>query len=212
MIDKTLSPEAARRFYDRLGRLYDVAEFYESKAKRSAFERLALRPGEWALNVGVGTGHELGRLLADVGPQGCVVGLDLSRTMLRLSRERYGAPVVQADAGRLPFAPERFDALYCAYTLDLIGLATLPGVLHEFRRVLKRGGRAVVVTLTEGVNLPSKAFVGMWKAAYTVSPIACGGCRPLQLSDMSQDAGFTDVSREVVVQFGVPSEVLALVR
>ena len=57
----------------------------------------------------------------------------------------------------------------------------------------------------------SKLVVGVWTAVYRVSPVACGGCRPLHLAEMVAQAGFRDVVREVVVQMGAPSEVVTAV-
>lgn len=212
MIEDTLSAERARRFYDWLGKRHDWAEFYESRAKRRALQQLALSPGLDVLNVGVGTGKEHAAITAQVGPQGRAFAVDLSPVMLRLARERTAAPVVQADGRLLPFASARFDRVFAAYVLDLIPASDLTGVLAAFRRVLKPGGRLVVASLTEGVNPPSRAFVALWKAAYAVSPVVCGGCRPIQLAALAGQAGFDAIQREVVVQMGVPSEVLVATR
>ncbi|RME76158.1 MAG: methyltransferase domain-containing protein [Chloroflexi bacterium] len=208
MIKNTISPEAARRFYDRLGAGHDRAEMYESRAKQVGLERLALSPGLRLLNVGVGTGKEHRLLVDGVGPTGLPAGIDLSPVMLRLTRDRTAAPLCQADARRLPFRSGAFDRLFSAYVLDLIPLDDLPGLLAEMRRVLRPGGRLVLVSLTEGVNLPSRAIVGLWKLLYAASPVACGGCRPVQLAGLVRQAGFQQVSREVVVQLAVPSEVI----
>jgi hypothetical protein len=66
----------------------------------------------------------------------------------------------------------------------------------------------VIVSLTEGVNNPSRLVVALWKAVYALSPIVCGGCRPLELSEIVRRTGFREVEREVLVQLGVPSEVI----
>ncbi|MGE5222809.1 MAG: ubiquinone biosynthesis protein UbiE, partial [Omnitrophica WOR_2 bacterium] len=86
--------------------------------------------------------------------------------------------------------------------------AELPGILSEFRRVLKDDGRVVLVALTEGVNFPSRLLMATWKALYKISPVACAGCRPLQLSALFKKAGFNQVQREVVVQLAMPSEII----
>jgi hypothetical protein len=66
----------------------------------------------------------------------------------------------------------------------------------------------VLVALTEGVDFPSRALVAVWKGLYAISPIACAGCRPLQLAALLEQAGFKQVQREVVVQLAMPSEIL----
>jgi ubiquinone/menaquinone biosynthesis C-methylase UbiE len=212
VIEETISPEAARRFYDRLGQGYDWAERYEGRAKKLALARLDLSPGQRVLNVGVGTGQEHAQIQSAVTPDGLAFGLDLSPVMLKLTQDRLGVPLCEANAGRLPFTQASFDRLFSTYVLDLISAAQLPSLLTEFHRLLKPGGRLVLVSLTEGVNLPSKILVGLWKMAYAVSPVACGGCRPVQLAGLVGQAGFSQVEREVVVQLGIPSEIIVAQR
>jgi len=208
MIEETISTKAAQRFYDRLGAGHDWAEFYEGRAKQVGLERLNLAPGQRLLNVGVGTGKAHAQLKTAVTPEGATFGLDLSAVMLKLAYSRTNTPMCRADARRLPFAPASFDRLISTYVLDLLPARHLPALLAGFCRVLKPGGRMVLVSLTEGVDMPSRALVALWKAVYAVSPIACGGCRPVQLAPLVQQAGFNQVQREVIVQLGIASEVV----
>jgi ubiquinone/menaquinone biosynthesis C-methylase UbiE len=197
-----------QQFYNRVGKLYDWAEQFEGKAKVRAFERLMVGRGDRVLNVGAGTGIDQQKLARQVGSTGLVVAVDISSVMLKLVRQRTGQPVVQADARDLPFAPETFDGLFCSYVLDLIPLRDLGATLDEFRRVLRPGGLIALVTLTEGVTPLSRALVGIWKRLYAVSPIVCGGCRPIELLTLVDRSGFRDLSREVVVEAGFPSQVV----
>ena len=205
---EALSTRTARRVYDRLGRRHDWGERYEDRAKARALELLDARPGQWALNVGVGTGLDHRRLQAAVLPGGVAVGLDLSAVMAALTRARTGAPVCLADARRLPVRTGGVDRLLCTYVLDLLPAGDLPVVLGEFWRVLVPGGRVALVTLTEGVTATSRVVMAAWKALYAVSPIATFGCRPLQVAGLVGAAGFVGLRCEVVVQLGVPSEVI----
>ena len=208
MIQDTISREAARRYYDRLGAYQDWAGRFEGRAKTRALDLLAPTPGSRVLNVGVGTGKEHAHIVAAVAPDGVAVGLDVSPVMLRLTRARTGTSVCLGDARRLPYASASFDCLFAAYVLDLLPAPDLPGLIHDFRRVLVPGGRLVLVTLTEGVNRPSRALIVLWKQIYAISPEGCGGCRPLQLAGLVEQAGFRLAKREVVVQWGVPSEII----
>lgn len=212
VIENTISRAAARRFYDRLGAGHDLAERYEGRAKGRAVEQLGLAPGQHVLSAGVGTGKEHALIKAAVEPGGVAFGVDVSRVMLGLTRAHTGAPLCAADVRDLPFASSVFDRVFSSYVLDLIPLADLPRVLAELRRVLRPGGRLALVSLTEGVGPASRAVVALWKLVYAVSPVACGGCRPLELARLVSDAGFSDVRREAVVQLGVPSEVLLAAR
>lgn len=212
MISETVSRSSARHFYNLWGQHYDWFSFYEARAKECALEMLGLQPGQRVLNVGLGTGKEHLQLQAAIAPGGLAFGVDLSRRMLFAARERTGAPLCEADGLFLPYGDRSFERLLCAYVLDLIPAGEILNWLEGFRRVLAPGGMAVLLSLTEGVDPTSRAFVGLWKAAYTISPISCGGCRPLQLSERVLDAGFASVERKIVVQFGVPSEIVLVRR
>ena len=212
MIQDTISRAAARRYYDRLGAYQDWAGRFEGYAKARALALLAPTPGSRVLNVGVGTGKEHAHIAAAVAPGGVAVGLDVSPVMLNLTRTRTGTSVCLGDARRLPFTGAGFDCLFAAYVLDLLPAPDLPDLLHDFRHVLVPGGRLVLVTLTEGVDRPSRALIALWKRIYAISPEGCGGCRPLQLAGLVREAGFRLTTREVVVQWGVPSEVIVAER
>lgn len=208
VIKETISPKAARRFYDRLGWGYDWAERYEGQAKQLALARLKLASGQYVLNVGVGSGQQQLKIQAGIEPGRIAFGLDLSPVMLKLTQSRTVALLCEGNASQLPYRTDSFDRLFAAYVLDLIPVRELPALLTEFRRVLKPKGRLGLVSLTEGVNLPSRLLIGLWKLVYIVNPVACGGCRPVELAGLVKQAGFSQVEREVVVQLGVPSEVI----
>jgi ubiquinone/menaquinone biosynthesis C-methylase UbiE len=208
MDDKTLPTSAVQRFYDRIGSRYDWFEFYEGRAKERAHEALELANDLRILSVGVGTGKELDQIIPMISPEGLAYGLDISPVMLHLTQQRTAAWVCQADARQLPYANQSFDRLYAAYVLDLLPLADIPDLVNDFFRVLKSGGRMVILALTEGVDLPSRALVAIWKGIFELNPTMCGGCRPLRLLDIVRVAGFKQVEREVIVQLGVPSEII----
>ena len=208
LIQDTISPTAAQKYYDLWGRHYDWFSFFESRAKSRSLELLDLQPGLSLLHVGLGTGKEHEWIVTHIEPDGRAYGLDLSLMMLQVARARLDSPLCQADGGYLPFGHRRFDRLYAAYVIDLIPTSLIPVWLQGFRRVLKPGGCMVLLTLTEGVTVTSRAVVSLWKAAYRLYPLACGGCRPLQLTDLMQQAGFQFMQDEIIIQFGIPSQVI----
>jgi ubiquinone/menaquinone biosynthesis C-methylase UbiE len=208
MPEKILPTPAAQRFYDRIGSRYDLFEFYEGRAKERAFAALDLQASLKVLSVGVGTGKELARIKTGVSPGGSAVGLDLSMEMCRLARERVGATICQADARRIPFQRQVYDRIYAGYVLDLLPYRDLQALIQDFRGQLQSGGKLVILALTEGVDFPSKALVSIWKGVFNLSPAMCGGCRPLELLELVEGAGFRDIQREVIVQAGVPSELI----
>ena len=206
--DTTISRAEARRVYNTLGAGLDRAARYEGRARRSALDALDLHPDQRALQIGVGTGGEQLALARAVGAGGQVVGLDLSRTMLMLTRRTSDTPLCEGDAVALPFAAQSFDRLFCAYVLDLLPAADLPRALAEFARVLRPDGRAALVSLTEGITPTSRLFVAAWNLRFRRDARAMGGCRPLQLLPLVERAGLAVVRREVIVQRGFPSEVV----
>ena len=209
MSEKIMPSSAAQQFYDRIGSSYDWFEFYEGRAKECAFRALHLTSGLRVLSVGVGTGKELGKIQAAISPGGTAFGLDLSPVMARLAMERVGTTICQADARQLPFADQAYDRLYAGYLLDLLPYADLGQLLLDFWRVLSPKGKLVILALTEGVDLPSKTLVSIWKGVFAISPAMCGGCRPLELYQLVQEVGFTNIKRQVIVQAGVPSELIS---
>jgi len=204
------APGRIARFYDRIAALYDWTTFFEGNAKAAALEALAPQPGERILNVGVGTGREHAVIERALGRSGLAVGVDLSRRMLHVARRRVRAPLVQADLYQLPFPAGAFDAVFCTYVLDLLDAATLPAVLQGFSRLLRPGGRVVLLTLTEGVSPLSKATMALWKAVYRLAPLACGGCRPISWRDAAMWSGFRVRVHRVVEQCGMPSALYLL--
>jgi demethylmenaquinone methyltransferase/2-methoxy-6-polyprenyl-1,4-benzoquinol methylase len=120
--------------------------------KRFAVEASGVRPGERVLDIAGGTG-DLARLFSRrVGPQGEVVLTDINPGMLRHGRDRLlddgiVLPLVQCDAEGLPFGSERFDCVAVAFGLR--NMTHKEAALSEMRRVLKPGGRLVVLEFSK---------------------------------------------------------------
>ena len=108
---------------------------------------LAPRPGEHILDIGVGPGllaYDLARL---VGPKGRVVGVDVSADMVALAGARPGdlaqVELTVGDATRLPAPDGAFDAAVSTQVYEYV--ADMPTALAELHRVLKPGGRALIL-------------------------------------------------------------------
>ena len=116
--------------------------------KHSTHSLLRLRPNERVLDVGCGAGDDVRELAAMVAPNGCAVGVDKSKLMIDEARRRAigcGLPV-QFEVGealRLPWQANYFDA--CRADRLLQHLPQPDRALNEMLRVLKPGGRLVVV-------------------------------------------------------------------
>jgi ubiquinone/menaquinone biosynthesis C-methylase UbiE len=102
------------------------------------------------LSIGCGTG-ELEQHLA--ASRHAVVGLDISRQMLRRARRNGLERLVAADARFLPFAGARFDAVIFP---ESIGHLALPETLAEALRVLKPGGRLLITTYARSIAVHAR--------------------------------------------------------
>jgi SAM-dependent methyltransferase len=132
---------SARAGYDLWSKTYDsTPNPVVAMDSRHTIKLLSPQQGEAILDAGCGTGRNLKEmLLAGSLP----TGVDFSHGMLKIARQNYpSVPIALADLERpLPFQDESFDAVLCS----LIGehLSALCGVVQEFHRALKRGGRLV---------------------------------------------------------------------
>lgn len=118
-----------------------------ARQRERVVDLLAPGPGQTVLDVGCGPGL-LARLLAEaVGDDGAVIGVDTSRPMLNLARQRCAGlrqvAVIEADAAHLPLGAGGMDAAAC--TQVLLYLQEPRAVLAALNRTLRPGGRAVIV-------------------------------------------------------------------
>jgi demethylmenaquinone methyltransferase/2-methoxy-6-polyprenyl-1,4-benzoquinol methylase len=172
--DNRQSPDFAgqvNRMFDRVAGRYDAlnslmtAGLHHRWRERAA-ERAELRAGDAALDVCCGTGDLALELARRVTPGGHVVGCDFSEPMLDLAREKAvergvdGVRFEWADALQLPYDGERFDAVTVGFGVR--NLADLDRGLRELARVLKPGGRAVILEITTPTRPPLSIFYSLW--------------------------------------------------
>lgn len=115
--------------------------------RREVLRALELRPGERVLDMGSGPGFLALDMGVAVGPSGRVCGIDISESMLAMSRARCaGQPWVEfhpGDAIRLPFPDGEFDVAVSTQVYEYVGDITT--ALVELRRVLRPRGRALIL-------------------------------------------------------------------
>jgi phosphatidylethanolamine/phosphatidyl-N-methylethanolamine N-methyltransferase len=146
-VSATASAQAAvNGVYERLAPVYDVVYgLLLDHGRQAAVARLAPKPGETILEVGVGTG-----LSAVAYPRTCrVTAIDVSAPMLGRAQERLAKRECQhvrlcrMDAGHLAFTEGVFDAVYAPYVLNVVPDPI--GVVREMMRVCRPGGRLVLL-------------------------------------------------------------------
>ena len=204
LIESVGEADQVRRYYDRKSRHYDdLLEPLERRARLLGLDRAGIKPLDRVLEVAVGTGATLVEIARRLDPGNVVQGVDLSPGMLQRAREKAQTAGLRnielrgGDARRLPFPDETFDVLYNSYMLDLIHLADMPAVLGEFQRVLRPGGRMVLVNLSkrhpDRVTVLERLY--RWLPERMV-PRLVGLCRPVAMADQVAAAGFEEVSRQ----------------
>jgi demethylmenaquinone methyltransferase / 2-methoxy-6-polyprenyl-1,4-benzoquinol methylase len=207
--------------YERIERLmaFGSGPWY----RRSALQRAGLSAGATVLDVGIGTGLVAREALRLVGAQGRLIGIDPSPGMLSQVR-LPGVPLLQGRAEALPVADASADFLSLGYALR--HLADVGAAFAEFHRVLRPGGRLLVLEITRPAGkLASVLLKGYMRLAvpalaqivarrnhspelwryYWDTIEAC--IPPQQVMQALRNAGFTDVQRHV--QLGVFSEYTA---
>lgn len=157
--------------FDRIAGRYDLLNSVMTAGlhhrwRQRAADLTGLAPGDAALDVCCGTGDLALELAARVAPGGHVVGCDFSEPMLDLAREKAaargggGVRFEWADALALPYDDGRFDAVTVGFGAR--NLSDLDGGLREMARVLRPGGRLVVLEITQPRRPPLSTFYSLW--------------------------------------------------
>jgi demethylmenaquinone methyltransferase/2-methoxy-6-polyprenyl-1,4-benzoquinol methylase len=192
--------------YDALNSVMTAGLHHRWRAR--AADRAELSAGDSALDVCCGTGDLALELASRVAPGGSVVGCDFSEPMLDLAREKAGTRSIEgvrfewADALSLPYDASRFDAVTVGFGVR--NLADLDRGLREMARVLRPGGRLVVLEITQPTRPPLSTFFSLWfdrvvpllgslseeSEAYSYLPESVRGFpAPQRLAEMMDDAG-----------------------
>ena len=140
------------RLYDLLGAILMLGRGPAMRERTIALAHLA--PGESVLEVGCGTGEIALRAKARLGPRGSVTGIDPSPEMIAVARLKAARANLDVDyrvasVEALPFADATFDVVLSSLMMHHLPEDLKPRALAEIRRVLKPGGRLLIVDLTE---------------------------------------------------------------
>lgn len=156
--------------YDRANTLMTAGQ--DGRWRRAAVRAARLDRGGVALDVACGTGKLTADLAAAVGPEGRVVGVDLSPGMLDEARRAFGSlpgvEFVLGNALALPVADASFDAATIAFGLR--NLSSFEDGFRELARAVRSGGRVVCLEL----SVPRPRFMGsVYRGIFRISaPVA----------------------------------------
>jgi demethylmenaquinone methyltransferase/2-methoxy-6-polyprenyl-1,4-benzoquinol methylase len=158
--------------FDRIARVYDrmnaiMTAGLDRRWRERAADLADVGPGAHVLDVATGTGDLAFELARRVDPGGRIVGVDFSENMLALARDKAtaapGAVVPEfaaANALALPYPDDTFDAAtvgFGARNFDDLGRG-----LAEMARVVRPGGRVVVLEITTPTRPPLSTVLGVW--------------------------------------------------
>jgi demethylmenaquinone methyltransferase/2-methoxy-6-polyprenyl-1,4-benzoquinol methylase len=152
--------------FDRIAGVYDLMNSVMTAGlhhrwRARAADMAALEANDRALDVATGTGDLAVELKRRVGPGGEVVGSDFSARMLELARQK--APELRFEHGNalaLPYDDDSFDAATVGFGAR--NFSDLPKGLSEMARVVRPGGRVVILEITTPERPPLSWFFRLW--------------------------------------------------
>jgi demethylmenaquinone methyltransferase / 2-methoxy-6-polyprenyl-1,4-benzoquinol methylase len=169
----TLEETQVQAMFDRIAGLYDrmnsvMTAGLHHQWRRRAADLAALSPGDRALDVATGTGDLAFELARRVTPGGEVVATDFSERMLEIARAKAasasepaaGVRFETANALALPYADGSFAAATVGFGAR--NFADLEAGLREMARVVRPGGRVVVLEITTPQHPPLSTFFRLW--------------------------------------------------
>ncbi|GLS15829.1 MULTISPECIES: bifunctional demethylmenaquinone methyltransferase/2-methoxy-6-polyprenyl-1,4-benzoquinol methylase UbiE [Hydrogenophaga] len=165
-VDEREKAQRVRGVFDSVASKYDVMNDLMSAGLHRVWKRYAItvarpREGDQVLDIAGGTGDLSMAFARRVGPSGRVVHTDINEAMLREGRNRLldnglVLPTMVCDAEKLPFASESFDIVSVAFGLR--NMTHKDQALAEMRRVLKPGGRLLVLEFSRVAKPLEKAY------------------------------------------------------
>jgi demethylmenaquinone methyltransferase/2-methoxy-6-polyprenyl-1,4-benzoquinol methylase len=169
----TLEAGQVRAMFDRIAGVYDplntaMTAGLHHRWRARAADMARVGPGARVLDVATGTGDLAIELARRVSPGGEVVGSDFAEGMLDRARRKAAAADPRhvrprfewADAMDLPYAEDSFDAATVGFGAR--NFDDLPRGLAEMVRVVRPGGRVVVLEITVPTRAPLSLFYALW--------------------------------------------------
>jgi len=168
-----LSRRAYKWFYDHLhSHYYNILMKYcflpfggETKCRGELLTSVEFAPGEDILDLCCGTGGATCAILNKAHEDSHVTGLDLSVGQLRVAQRRSELRQVRfmaGDAACTPFQDASFHKVFVTHAIHEMTREIRLAVLAEARRILKDGGRVIILELDRPRSLWVRLFIGLW--------------------------------------------------
>jgi ubiquinone/menaquinone biosynthesis C-methylase UbiE len=187
------------RLYDWMVRVQTLGR--EKKLRQWTLDLADLRSGSVVLDVGCGTGTLLLAAAERIGPSGTLHGVEPSAEMRAHARDKakkreVSLEVVEGSADRLPYPDASIDAVFCTLALHHLPGPMREGAIREMRRVLRPGGRAVIVdwgrptSVAKAIADPLSLVFFLHKFGPYTSPADV-----LDIEPLVTELGFEDIAR-----------------
>lgn len=165
-----------QRFYTRWAWLYDLAAVHTpgiGSIRTAAVDRLALQPGDTVVEMGCGTGANLPLLRQQVGPEGQVIGVDVSPGVLSVARDRIdrnewdNVHVVGGDATEPPVDERGADCVFAALVVGMF--ADPAAVVDKWATLVGSGGRLGLLDLARSTDRRARPLNGLFRRFVTTA-------------------------------------------
>ena len=170
----TLPEQQVQAMFDRIAKRYDLMNSVmtaglHDKWRRRAADLAEVTPGDEVLDVASGTGDFAFELAKRVGPTGHVIGADFAEEMLAIARTktpnqpaelRNVVEFVTGNALDLQYDDDRFDAVTVGFGVR--NFSDLDQGLREMVRVVRPGGKVVILEISTPTRPPLSWFYGVW--------------------------------------------------
>lgn len=195
VVEAVFTEDKVKKYYSWRASNYDAGSGFEIGPHAEALRLANVQMGQHVLDVACGTGRGTVGLAQAVGSAGKVDAMDLSEAMLAQARSKIEGlglaqrvEFKQGNARELPYPDGTFDLLYNGYMFDLIPIDGFMPILKEMLRVLKPGGKLVLLNMSKP-DSRSTWFETVYRR------LKFEPCRPVLMSPYLEAAGFIEIQR-----------------